>query len=373
MSRERLARSIDWQARSCAELGSPLYAALLPYVAHDVRAGGVCARVLAGYEDAPGPDAVALRLLGGVHALALTGGAPELAALYADAPPGAPGPDRSRAVWDTFRGTVDGATAWVRDWMTRPPQTNETGRANLLLPGALYAVARLSAERAGGTAGGGGALPVRLFELGASGGLNLRADRFHHAAPGLAWGPADSPVRLPADAWRGPVPAWLADAARRHPALDVVGRAGCDLHPVDPLSADGALALRAYLWPDQRERAARLAGALRLAAEVPARVERLGVTEFLAGITLEPGTVTVVWHSIMRQYVPRGEWARAEAELERLARASGPDAGFAYVTFEPEPVPDGGTPCRLAVRVGAGPRRLLAGGAAHGLPAYGLD
>ncbi|MEV4247924.1 DUF2332 family protein [Streptosporangium canum] len=47
-----------------ASLGSPLYAFLLERVARDVRAGGPCTEALAGYKDAPGPDAVALRLLG---------------------------------------------------------------------------------------------------------------------------------------------------------------------------------------------------------------------------------------------------------------------------------------------------------------------
>ncbi|OUC97308.1 DUF2332 family protein [Streptosporangium minutum] len=70
MSRERAAVMVEHQARGCAELGSPLYAFLLERVARDVREGGPCARALAGYGDAPGPDAVALRLLGGVHALA---------------------------------------------------------------------------------------------------------------------------------------------------------------------------------------------------------------------------------------------------------------------------------------------------------------
>ncbi|AXK31967.1 DUF2332 domain-containing protein [Streptomyces armeniacus] len=368
MSRERIARMIEWQAASCAELGSPLYATLLPCVADDVRAGGVCAEALAEYEDAPGPDAIALRLLGGVHALVLTGRAPELAEHYAEAAAGALGQHRTDALWAAFRDTVGGSPDWIRDWMTRPPQTNEAGRANVLLPGALYALSRLApASRP--------APRVRLFELGASAGLNLRADRFRYAAPGFAWGPEDSPVRLDEGAWRGPVPAWLTDAATHHPELTVTERAGCDLSPVDPLSADGALALRAYVWPDQAARAARLEGAIRLAAKVPARVERAGVAEFLAGVAPEPGTVTVVWHSIMRQYVPKEEWARAAAELDRLARASGPDAGFAYVTFEPERVGNEGDdrPCRLSVRTGTGPARLLAGAVPHGMPAYGLD
>ncbi|MEV1289686.1 DUF2332 family protein [Micromonospora sp. NPDC049679] len=130
MSRERAAAMIEYQADACASLGSGLYAALLTRAAQDVLSGGPCAGAVAGYEDAPGPHAIALRLLGGVHALALTGRAPDLAAHYPSAG-GAFDPDRPDAAWPAFRATVADHMPWVRDWMTRPPQTNEVGRANL--------------------------------------------------------------------------------------------------------------------------------------------------------------------------------------------------------------------------------------------------
>jgi hypothetical protein len=354
---ERAAQMVEWQATACGRLGSRLYELLLRRVADDVRAGGVCARALAGYEDAPGPAAVALRLAGGVHALVLTGRAPELAAHY----PSAGGEfreEREAALWAAFRAAVEDGMEWVREWMTRPPQTNEVGRAAGLLAGLLRAVSRHP-------------LPVRLFELGASGGLNLRADAFRMTGPGFAWGPEDSPVRLE-DAWRQPVPAWLPGASRAHPALTVLERRGCDIRPVDPSSAEGALALRAYLWPDQTARAARLEGALRVAREVPAEVVRAGVDTFLSGVELRPGTLTVVWHSVMRQYVPAAQWSRAERELDRLASGSGPDAAFAHVAFEPRRV-GRAHPFRLSVRVGDEAEELLAGAPGHGLPAHGLD
>lgn len=354
MTRERAARMIEWQAASCASLGSPLYAALLPQIAEDVRAGGVCAEAVAGYEDAPGPDAIALRLLGGVHARVLSGLAPGLAEHY----PSAGGefrPERAAELGAAFRTAVGAGMTWVRDWMTRPPQTNEVGRSGPLLAGALHAAARRP-------------LPVRLFELGASAGLNLRADRFRCTAPGFAWGPRDSPVQLD-DAWRDPVPPWLSRAARHRPELEMVERRGCDLSPVDPLAPDGALALRAYLWPDQAARATRLDGALRLAGRVPAEVERAGVADFLARIEPRPGTLTVVWHSIMRQYVPPAEWALAEEQLARLAAADGGGTGFAHVAFEPRGTADGEHPCLLSVRLGTEAEEILAEAPPHGLPA----
>lgn len=353
MSQERAAVMVEHQARGCAELGSPLYAFLLERVARDVRAGGPCAQALAGYEDAPGPDAVALRLLGGVHALALTGRAPDLAACYPSTG-GVFDSDRPEPCWQAFRVAVAAEMEWVRDWMTRPPQTNEVGRANLLITGLLRAAQS-------------GPLPVRLFELGSSAGLNLRADRFRYVSDGFAWGPADSPVLLEGT-WACAPPAWLAGAAAGQPDLKIVERRGCDLTPIDPLSPEGALALRAYVWPDQTARAARLEGALRVAARVPAGVEAVGAADFLAAVRLVPGTITVVWHSIMRQYVPAAEWARVEAELDRLATAATAEARFAHVSFEPRRVGDRHR-FRLAVRLGGAAEEVLAEAPPHGLPA----
>lgn len=355
MSRERAAVLIERQAAACAELDSPLYAALLERVAQDIRAGGPCADAIAGYENAPGRAAVPLRLLGGVHALALTGRAPDLAAHYPTTG-GTFDPRQPDACWPAFRAAVATEKAWVRDWMTRPPQTNEVGRANLLITGLLQAVRAHS-------------LPVRLFELGSSAGLNLRADHFRYTAEHFAWGMEHSPVTLE-HAWRGAPPPWLVQAAAEHPALTVVERRGCDLTPIDPLTPDGALALRAYIWPDQTHRAARLDGALRLAAQVPATVERIRAADFLAGLHTEPGTLTVVWHSVMRQYVPSAEWARVEGELNRLAASGTPESPFAHISFEPRRV---GAEHRflLAMRLGGAQEEVLAEAHPHGLPAHG--
>lgn len=354
MSREHVARMIEHQAEACAALESPLYAALLEKAADDVRAGGPCADAVADYQTAPGPDAIALRLLGGVHALALTGRAPDLAEHYPSTG-GTFDPDEPAAGWPAFRAAVTAEMTWVRDWMARPPQTNEVGRSNLLIAGLLKA-----AEVA--------PLPVRLFELGSSAGLNLRADRFRCVSDGFVWGPSDSEVVLE-NAWRGAPPGWLRQSADAHPALAIAERRGCDLAPIDPLSPEGALALRAYVWPDQIARAARLDGALREAEKTRAEVEPLGAAEFLRGVRLEPGALTVVWHSVMRQYVPAAEWEGAERELDRLAAESTPEAPFAHISFEPRRVGER-YPFQLGLRLGDSAETILAEARSHGLPAY---
>ena len=70
---ERTARILRTQAAHCDRLGSVLYGGLLRHVAADLLAGGPTAAVLDGHLADPGRSALALRMLGGVHALVLTG------------------------------------------------------------------------------------------------------------------------------------------------------------------------------------------------------------------------------------------------------------------------------------------------------------
>ncbi|WP_062217670.1 DUF2332 domain-containing protein [Streptomyces sp. NBRC 109706] len=356
MPREQVVRAFLQQAGACGRLGSPLYAALLERAAEDVERGGPCAEALLGHHTVRLDDALPLRFLGGAHALALTGRAPELAAHFPSAG-GTLTPGRPDAAWPALRAAVAQEPAWIARWLTRPPQTNEVGRANLLVAALLHIVP--SAQ-----------LPLRLFELGSSGGLNLRAEQFRYEADRFAWGPMDSPVKL-TDAWEGGVPGWLRAGARRHQALRIVERRGCDLAPIDPLSAEGSLTLRAYVWPDQIARMERLEGALRVAAKVPATVQSSGAAEFLSTVDVEPGTLTVVWHSVLRQYVSTDEWAAVERELARLAASATPEAGFAHIAFEPG-VRGGEAAFWLSVRVGDEPEQPLATAHPHGVPARWL-
>lgn len=71
----------------------------------------------------------------------------------------------------------------MRELIQLPVQTNEVGRCAALLFGFL-------------TVAGKDPPPLRLLEIGASAGLNLRWDRYRYEANGFAWGPADSQVRV---------------------------------------------------------------------------------------------------------------------------------------------------------------------------------
>jgi hypothetical protein len=189
---ERTARLFRNQARACVQLGSRLYGVLLERAADDLLAGGPTRAVVAGHLDDPGAGALPLRVMGGVHALVLTGQAPRLASFYASAGGlDPPGPDGAHA-WNALAGVLAHHRDEIRQWLDSPPQTNDVGRAAALIGGLRHVV-----HEAG--------LPVRLIEIGASAGLNLRADRFHIAGDAGSYGDPAAPVVL-RHAWQGDAP-----------------------------------------------------------------------------------------------------------------------------------------------------------------------
>jgi hypothetical protein len=343
---ERTARMLRLQAEACRVLGSPLYSGLLRYAADDVLAGGPTADVLDGHLQDPGPSALALRMLGGAHALALAGQAPELAAFYPSAG-GAddPGPGGARA-WTALRRVLAEHRDAVRVWLNRPPQTNEVGRGAVLLGGLCYLTAQAR-------------LPIRLVEIGASAGLNLRADRFHVAGDARQHGDPSSPVVLPG-AWLGTPPP-RAD-------VDVVERTGGDVAPIDPETPEGRLTLTAYVWPDQQDRLRRLHGGLALAAEVPAELRQEPASATLASFKLADGSWTVLWHSIVRQYLDQQQRAELVERVAELGAAATASARFGYLCFEPDrEAGRGGCLVTLTSWPGGG-KRVLGFAPPHGMP-----
>ncbi|MGA8547883.1 MAG: DUF2332 family protein, partial [Mycobacterium sp.] len=184
----RLMRSLRLQGQICAGMGSPMYGDMLDLVAADVEAGGVFAAILSGHEDDAGRLALPLRLLGGLHRLALDGRAPELRRWY----PSTGGQWDAQPAWPDLAVAASEHAELLRAVLDQPPQTNEVGRSAALIGGLLILARRFG-------------LPIRLFEIGCSAGLNLRADYYCYRHPGGQWGPADSPVIID-DAWRGHLP-----------------------------------------------------------------------------------------------------------------------------------------------------------------------
>jgi hypothetical protein len=197
-------------------------------------------------------------ILAALHDLALAGRAPALAAAYAaadgDAAAGA-------AIEVLLRMTGSVVAIAVR----RPTRANETGRCGVLYPAIAEAARRAGADAVG------------LIDVGCSAGLNLTVDRVGITySNGQSLGDPSSPVQLPVSiVGDRPIP------ARAMP--EVVARVGVDLDPVDVTDADQARWLRACLWPDQPERAARLEAEMALAATAPPLLLQGDAVEVMPG------------------------------------------------------------------------------------------
>jgi hypothetical protein len=342
--REVLAGQLLEQAHSCAQMGSPLYGRLLRAAAEDAEAGGIVWDVLEPHV-APGRgNAVALRLMAAVHRLVLTGRAPALAAYYPSVG-GDPGDPDSHDAWSAFRASLEARSEDARALAARPCQTNEVGRCAPLMFGFLAVAARTR-------------LPFRLLELGCSAGLNLRWDLFRYSGGGAAWGPPESPVDL-SGFWADAPP--FADAA-----ITVVERRGCDLHPLDPTTEETRLTLQSSVWADQVARFARLRGALDLARQVPAPADAASLDAWLPGQLAErrPGVATVVYHSVVDEYLPDAARRSFYATMEEAGARATEEAPLAWVRLEPASlVREHATTLRLWP---GGEERRLAFSGAHG-------
>ena len=309
--REVLAGWVRFQAKGCAELGSPFYAALLGSAAADLDSGGAVFDALTGFETESEWSALPLRLMGGVHRLVLQGRLQQLEPHY----PSVGGDGDAGAAWPAFRDALREYRQEIRKLVARGCQTNEVGRCAALLGGFLEVAHRAR-------------LPLRILEVGASAGLNLRWDRYRYESGEVGWGDEHSPVRF---IHFFDVPPPLDRTA------EVVERKSCDLEPIDPTSDDGALSLRSFIWADQLGRLSRLDGAIEVAREMPITVEGLDAATFLERELDAPRreVATIVYHSVVMQYVTEGIHRRIEETIERAASAAPRDAPVYHLSMEP--------------------------------------
>lgn len=342
----RVERRLRRQAAQCGQDGSALMHALLTGAADDIAAGGVCAELLAPHAADTAGSALPLRLAAGLHRLVLERRAPELALHY----PSVGGTAAVARVWPAAERACREHLDTLRALVDEPVQTNEVGRSAALLGVLLHAVAVTG-------------LPVRLLEVGASAGLNLRVEAFaYEIDDDVVLGAADSPVRL--------VHPWAAGP--RPPSADVyvVSRAGCDPAPLDPGSPADRLVLTSCVWADQLVRFERLRAAFDVAARRPVDVERAGAASWLAPQLAEPqeGAVTVVWHSVVWQYLDPAERDAVQRLLSDAGDRSTRAAPLVHAGLEPERVGDT-TTYRVQARLWPGRARVhLADGHGHGPP-----
>jgi hypothetical protein len=312
-AREILAQRLQSQASWCDDLGSPMYGSLLRSAADDLNSEGAVWGVLGGFENEDGHAALALRLMGAVHRLVLMDSLPDLALHY----PSAGGDGDAGAAWPAFRAALVDRRSEIRDLLPGGCQTNEVGRSAALLGGFLE-VAYRTGNR------------LRILELGASAGFNLRWDSYRYESGDKGWGHRDSSVRFTHSFD-------VAPPLERH--VEVVGRKGCDVEPIDPTSAEGSLTLRSFVWADQSERFRLLEGALEVARKVDVEVEHVDAATFLERelASSRTGVATVVYHSVFMQYVDADGRRRIASAIETAASRATRDGPLAYLRLEPGP------------------------------------
>ena len=311
-----LAEAFRSQAGYCDALGSPLWAHMMRHAARDIDDGGAIGRLLADWEGDLQLGALALRLFGGIHYLALSGRAPALAARLPSTG-GVPGGD----AWPVVLAAAEANQPLLRRALASPPQTNEVGRSAVLLGGFLRV-----AQRTG--------LPLRIREVGSSAGLNLAWDRYAYQLGPHRWTPNEPALTLKAD-WQGGVPDLLAK-------VSVAGRAGCDLKPIDLRDPDARLWLQAYIWPDQEARLALMRQAIDNALAMGIAVEKASAAAWTARQLAErpAGQATGVYHSVVMQYFPDAERNAFIDAITRAGEAATHNAPVAWLRMELDAVMD---------------------------------
>jgi hypothetical protein len=249
-----------------------------------------------------------------------------------------------------FLATVEAHGPALTVALGQPVQTNEVGRCAALVPAFLALAAATG-------------LPLRVLEVGASAGLNLRWDhyRYEGGTGASSYGDPASPLRFD-DSYRDPRPDLAGTAA-------VAERRGCDRVPIDAGSAAGRLTLQAFVWPDQAARHTNLAAALEVAARVPVTIDRADAGNWVGEQLADPrpGVASVVYHSIVWQYLSDDTRRRFEDHVLAAGARATRDAPVAWLRFEPAPDPSLGVDVGLRVWPGGDERVLIRSGY-HGKP-----
>lgn len=117
----------------------------------------------------------------------------------------------------------------------------------------------------------------------------------------------------------------------------IIDRRGCDSAPLDPADPGTRLALRSSVWADHLQRLELLDAALEVAKEHPPPVERADAGDWLAAKLREriDGAATVVFHSILWQYLDDLHRERLRILLDAAGAEASANAPLAWLRMEP--------------------------------------
>ena len=326
------------QSNWCRRLEAPFMALLCETLPRAVDERSKLGWRLVGWGYSAQRDALVLRLAGGLHHLVRSGAVPDLAGVY---PP--PAATNEAELLPPLQAALADHQETLLTWLESAPQTNEVGRSSLLMAGLMVALREYE-------------LPVALFEVGASAGLNLRLDDYAYDLGSREFGRPGSPVSLR--------PEWTGAPPPSAP-LKIAARRGCDLAPLDVTDPKVRERLLSYCWSEQRERMQRLEAALELAAADPPLLDEADAAAWTER-HIEPraGTLTVLAHTIALQYFPAESQAAIASYMQRRGGAATAEAPLAWLGFELNPEA-GRAELHLTLWPG-GERRLLAAAHPHG-------
>ncbi len=279
MIADPVVRHLEQQIEAFTTMRSALYARVVGYALDDYRARGVVHDFFTDVPSRAGASTLGVRLMGALHYLALSGESPELAAHF----PSCGGDGDAGAIWELAQELLVSREERIGELFDETPQTNEVLRGTVLSAG-LCAFARTSG------------LPLRLFEIGASAGLNTRL---------------------------------------RSDDYVIAERAACDLHPLDINDEKDRLRLLSFVWADDAERIARLHEAIDAARNVPLVVERADMFEWLSQ-RVEPkaGFATAVMQSVVADHLSKDERARLAHIIEAIGERATTQSPFAWLRME---------------------------------------
>jgi hypothetical protein len=119
----------------------------------------------------------------------------------------------------------------------------------------------------------------------------------------------------------------------------VVSRSGCDIHPVDPTTKEGQFTLQSYVWADQTRRLELLRSAIDVAQRIPCEIHQAHAGDWInQQLSVETtGACSVVFHSIVLQYLTEAEREQIDEAILRRGESASELFPLAWLRMEPGP------------------------------------
>ncbi len=302
--------AFDIQAGYCAAMDAPITALICTALAESIDRDSETGRRTLDWSGEPVADALALRLVGGLHALHRADVDPALSAVFSGAE------TDPRRVVATLKATLITHDSAVLPWLDGPPQTNEAGRSAGLMTGLLHLATRYGAK-------------FEVLEIGSSAGLNLLIDRYRFDLGGVMVGPAGSPVTIRPE-WRGETPPDMP--------VEIESARGVDIHPLDLSEPAAGTRLAAYVWVDAVKRQARLAAAIAMVRDGGVDLVEGDAADWVEARLAEPqpdGVTRVLMHSVVWQYLPATSRERIRVAMDAAGARATVERPLGWVMMEP--------------------------------------